>query len=226
MRELSPSLLSANFANLEKDINMLEKSGVNWLHLDVMDGMFVPNITFGPVLIKDIRKITSMFFDVHLMIEEPSRYIEAFSKAGADMYTVHYEATKHLHRTVQQIKNHGMRAGVSINPHTPVQNLKYIINDVDLVLIMSVNPGFGGQKFIDKTFDKVRELKELIMSSNSDALIEVDGGVCHDNAGKLVELGADVLVAGSAVFGADVPSQSIKTFMEVMNEDSSLGRRG
>lgn len=226
MAELSPSILSANFAKLGEEVKMVERAGAKWVHIDIMDGMFVPNITFGPVVMKDIRKECSLFFDVHLMIEEPGRYVDMFKDAGADLFTVHYEACKHLHRVIQQAKAAGMKAGVSLNPHTPVQSLKNIIKDLDVVLIMSVNPGFGGQKFIEEAYDKVKELKQLIQDTGSKAIVEVDGGVGHHNAKALVDAGADVLVAGSAVFCADNPEESIRTFLEVMNEDSTDSRRG
>ncbi|PID82977.1 MAG: ribulose-phosphate 3-epimerase [Clostridiales bacterium] len=217
MAELSPSILSANFARLEEEMIMLEKAGLKWVHIDVMDGIFVPNITFGPVVIKDIRKVSNLFFDVHLMIEDPVRYAEEFKKVGADLFTMHYEACTHLHRAIQKVKSLGMKAGVSLNPHTPVSNLKHVINDIDVVLIMSVNPGFGGQKFIEEGIEKVKELKALINEKGANTIIEVDGGVCHENARALIDAGADVLVAGSAVFNAKDPVKSIEKFMEIMN---------
>lgn len=207
---ISPSLLSADFGNLQRDIEMVNRSQADWFHLDIMDGVFVPNISYGMPVIKAIKKYAKKPLDVHLMIIDPDRYIDDFQKAGADILTVHYETCNHLHRTVQNIKSKGMKAGVSLNPHTPVHLLKDIIADVDLVLIMSVNPGFGGQKFIPNAINKIKELKQLIIENNSNALIEVDGGVDQTNAKELVESGCDVLVAGSYIFGAEDQEKTIE----------------
>ena len=206
---IAPSMLSANFLHLEKDIELINSSEADWFHMDVMDGMFVPNISFGPMIIKQMASKATKVIDTHLMIEQPDRYISDFKDAGTDYLTVHYEACTHLHRTVQAIKNEGLRAGVSLNPHTPVHLLKDIIQELDLVLIMSVNPGFGGQKFIENALEKIKELKNLIQIKGSNALIEVDGGVNVNNAKALVDAGADVLVAGSAVFKAPDPTATI-----------------
>lgn len=207
---ISPSLLSADFGNLQKDIEMINQSEADWFHLDIMDGVFVPNISFGFPIIKFIKKYAKKPLDVHLMIVDPDRYIEDFQKVGADLLTIHYEACDHLHRTVQNIKSKGMKAGVSLNPHTPVHLLKDVIADLDLVLIMSVNPGFGGQKFIPNTIDKVKELKDLIVKKKSNALIEVDGGVDNTNAKLLIDAGCDALVAGSYIFGSENKMETIK----------------
>jgi len=207
---ISPSLLSADFGNLQRDIEMVNRSQADWFHLDIMDGVFVPNISYGMPVIKAIKKYAKKPLDVHLMIIDPDRYIDDFHKAGADILTVHYETCNHLHRTVQNIKSKGMKAGVSLNPHTPVHLLKDIIAELDLVLIMSVNPGFGGQKFIPNAINKIKELKQLIIENNSNAIIEVDGGVDHTNAKTLVEAGCDVLVAGSYIFGAEDPEKTIE----------------
>lgn len=210
---VAPSLLSANFANLQEDINMINQSEAQWIHIDVMDGVFVPNITIGPVVINSIKKHTSKILDVHLMIIEPDRYIENFKLAGADIISVHYEACKHLNRTINSIKNLGLKAGVVLNPHTNVNLLEDIISEVDLVLLMSVNPGFGGQKFIENTFKKISSLKNLIEKMNSKALIEIDGGVDTTNAKKLFETGANVLVAGNSVFTSENPISTIYTLL-------------
>ncbi len=210
---VAPSLLSANFANLQEDINMINQSEAQWIHIDVMDGVFVPNITIGPVVINSIKKHTSKILDVHLMIIEPDRYIENFKLAGADIISVHYEACKHLNRTINSIKNLGLKAGVVLNPHTNVNLLEDIISEVDLVLLMSVNPGFGGQKFIENTFKKISSLKNLIEKTNSKALIEIDGGVDTTNAKKLFETGANVLVAGNSVFTSENPISTIYTLL-------------
>ena len=202
-RMIAPSLLSADFGNLQQEIELINISNADWLHLDIMDGVFVPNISFGFPVIHYVREYSKKPLDVHLMIVQPERYIKEFRKAGADILTVHYEAVTHLHRTVYAIKDEGMKAGVVLNPHTNVMLLEDIINDVDLVLLMSVNPGFGGQKFIENTYLKIEKLKELILSKGSKALIEVDGGVNTGNASQLFESGADVLVAGNAVFKSD-----------------------
>ena len=209
MKLISPSLLSADFGNLQRDIEMLNRSDCDWLHVDVMDGIFVPNISFGQPVIKYIKKHALKPLDVHLMIEEPGRYIDDFKAAGADIITVHYEACKHLDRTVHQIKEAGLQAGVVLNPATPVSLLEDIVQVCDLVLLMSVNPGFGGQKFIENTYSKVRQLKDLINRKNRQCLIEVDGGCNVQNAPLLYEAGADVLVAGSAVFKSDDPCETI-----------------
>jgi ribulose-phosphate 3-epimerase len=205
MALIAPSLLSANFLKLEEESRMLNESQADWFHLDVMDGRFVPNISFGLPVISAIRKATTKVCDVHLMIEEPERYAEEFKKAGADVLSVHYEACRHLHRNIQQIKSLGMKAGVAINPHTPVENLFDVLGDIDLVCLMSVNPGFGGQKFIPKTLDKIRTLREAIDQAGVHVLIEIDGGVTLDNAASIVEAGADVLVAGNTVFASNDP---------------------
>lgn len=208
-RLIAPSLLSADFGNLNKDIEMINTSQADWFHLDIMDGVFVPNISFGFPVIKQVKKMAKKPLDVHLMIVEPDRYIEKFKDAGADILTVHLEACTHLHRTLAQIRALGMKAGVSINPHTPVEHLENILGEVDLVLIMSVNPGFGGQKFIKKSLDKISRLRKMIDSNKFDTLIEVDGGVDIDNARMLFDAGANVLVAGNAVFGASNPAEMI-----------------
>jgi ribulose-phosphate 3-epimerase len=207
---IAPSMLSANFSNLQADVEMVNKSNADWFHLDIMDGVFVPNISFGMPIIKAIKDIATLPLDVHLMIVQPERYIGDFKKAGADILTIHYEASTHLHRSIAEIKREGMKAGVVLNPHTPVSVLEDIIAEVDVVLLMSVNPGFGGQKFIINTYNKISRLKELIVKTNSNALIEVDGGVSLDNASKLIGVGADVLVAGSAIFGSEDPALTIE----------------
>jgi ribulose-phosphate 3-epimerase len=199
---VAPSLLSANFLNLAEDCKMLNSSSADWYHLDVMDGRFVPNISFGPMIIEFIRKATTKVCDVHLMIEEPEKYAEQFKKAGADILTVHIEACRHLHRNLQQIKGLGMKAGIALNPHTPVSLLKDVLADTDLVCLMSVNPGFGGQVFIPQTLQKIRELRNMIDEQGLPTLIEIDGGVTLENARSIVEAGAHVLVAGSTVFKA------------------------
>ncbi len=206
---VAPSLLSANFLKLEDECRMVHESEAEWFHLDVMDGRFVPNISYGMPLIKQMRKTTDKVFDVHLMIVEPEKYAEDFKNAGADILTVHYEACTHLHRNIQQIKSLGMQAGVALNPHTPVLLLQDVIRDIDLVLIMSVNPGFGGQQFIPQTFEKVKELRRMIDETQSKTKIEVDGGVTLQNAKSIVEAGADVLVAGNTVFSSPDPTATI-----------------
>jgi len=206
---LSPSMLSADFMKLGADIEMINKSEADWFHLDIMDGVFVPNITFGFGIIRQMKKLAQKPFDVHLMIVEPDRYLAQFRDAGSDIITVHYEATKHLHRCIQTIKSLGMKAGVSLNPHTPVALLEDIISELDLVLIMSVNPGFGGQKFIANSIDKIKRTKDLIVRRGSNALIEVDGGVDNTNAAALCNAGADVLVAGSYIFNSENPMRTI-----------------
>ena len=208
---ISPSFLSADFANLSQDIEMINQSKAEWFHLDVMDGVFVPNISFGMSIIKRIGSLTNKVLDVHLMIVNPEKFISEFKSAGANILTVHYEACTHLHRTVQEIKDSGMKAGVALNPHTPVHNLVDVIKDLDMVLIMSVNPGFGGQSFIENTFKKVKELKELINSTGSSCLIQVDGGVNDKNAKLLLEAGVDVLVAGNYIFKSDNALSTIES---------------
>ncbi len=208
---IAPSVLSADFANLQRDIEMINRSEADWFHVDVMDGVFVPNISFGMPVIKSIAKHATKPLDVHLMITDPDKYISDFAEAGANILTVHYEAATHLHRTIQAIKSNGMKAGVALNPHTPVSMLSEIIADIDLVLVMSVNPGFGGQSFIENTYKKLRQLREMKLSSNSNCLVEVDGGVNNTNASLLVECGADVLVAGNYVFASNDPAAAIRS---------------
>ena len=212
MIKIAPSLLSADFLKLQQECEMLNNSEADWFHLDVMDGRFVPNISFGPMIIEFIRKATPKFCDVHLMIEEPENFTEAFCKAGADSISVHIEACRHLHRNIQQIKSYGVKAAVAINPHTPIDCLQDIIGDIDMVCIMSVNPGFGGQSFIPHTLTKIKQLRELIDEQLLNVKIEVDGGVSLKNAKEIIEAGADVLVAGNAVFKTDNPTQTIAAF--------------
>lgn len=207
---ISPSLLAADFGNLERDIDMVNRSEASWLHLDIMDGVFVPNISFGFPVIKYVKKLSSKALDVHLMIVEPDRYLERFCRAGAEILTVHYEACMHLDRTVNEIRRLGMKAGVSLNPHTPVSLLKNVLPYIDMVLLMTVNPGYGGQSFIENSYNKIRELREMIDKDSNDVLIQVDGGVGLENAARLVDAGVDVLVAGSSVFGSDDPPGTIR----------------
>ena len=213
---LAPSILAADFANLERDIKMINDSEADWFHIDIMDGIFVPNISFGFPVLKSITKHAKKTIDVHLMIVDPDRYIKEFALLGSTNLTVHYEACTHLHRTLQAIKAEGMKAGVALNPHTPVNLLKDVIADIDQVIIMSVNPGFGGQSFIEHTYKKIRELKEIILNANAPTLIEIDGGVTDQNAEKLLASGADILVAGSFIFNSKDPSHTIKAMKNIM----------
>jgi ribulose-phosphate 3-epimerase len=212
---IAPSLLSADFLKLQQECDMLNQSRADWYHLDVMDGVFVPNISFGPMLIEFFRKATTKVCDVHLMIQQPERYVEAFHKAGADILTVHLEASTHLHRTIQHIKQLGMQAGVAINPHTPIETLKDILCDIDLVCLMSVNPGFGGQKFIPQTLHKIKTLKAMIQQQSLSVKIEIDGGVTLENAAEILNAGADVLVAGNTVFKSSDPLATIEALKKL-----------
>ncbi|MDC3341156.1 ribulose-phosphate 3-epimerase [Flavobacteriaceae bacterium] len=212
---IAPSVLAADFANLQRDVTMINESMADWFHIDIMDGVFVPNISFGMPVLKAIGTHAEKPLDVHLMIVDPDRYIQTFAELGAEILTVHYEACTHLHRSLQAIKQHGMKAGVALNPHTPVALLKDVLGDLDLVCLMSVNPGFGGQKFIEHTYQKVRELNSMRQEQNANFLIEIDGGVTSDNALALKEAGADVLVAGSFVFNAEDPLATVADLKKI-----------
>ena len=214
MIKLAPSILSADFARLLEDVKKVEKAGCEYLHIDVMDGHFVPNITLGPGIVKSLRKDVNMVFDAHLMIENPDNYIKEFADAGCDIIVVHQEACTHLHRTIQNIKSHGIKAGVALNPATPIETIKYVLQDVDMVLLMSVNPGFGGQSYIPVVTEKIKELKSLIDEMNLDIDIEVDGGVKPSNIAEVVNAGANVIVAGSAIFNAGNIDEAVKSLRE------------
>ena len=214
---IAPSLLAADFANLQRDIEMINNSDADWFHIDIMDGVFVPNISFGMPVLEAITKHTKKTIDVHLMIVDPDRYLKTFKKLGANILTVHYEACTHLHRTLQAIKAEGMKAGVALNPHTSIDLLEDVINDIDMVCLMSVNPGFGGQSFIENTYSKIEKLKALITRKNATTLIEIDGGVTNKNAVQLANAGADVLVAGNFVFKAINPTQTIFDLKKMLN---------
>ena len=214
---IAPSVLAADFANLQREVEMINQSEADWFHIDIMDGVFVPNISFGMPVLEAINRHASKTIDVHLMIVDPDRYIKEFAKLGANNLTVHYEACTHLHRSLQAIKTEGMKAGVALNPHTNVDLLRDIIADIDLVCLMSVNPGFGGQSFIENTYNKITRLKEIIREAGASTLIEIDGGVTSENIGQLVKAGADVLVAGSFVFKAENPSETIKSLKSLAN---------
>jgi ribulose-phosphate 3-epimerase len=214
---IAPSILAADFANLQRDVEMINRSEADWFHIDIMDGVFVPNISFGMPVLRDIVKHASKTIDCHLMIVDPDRYVETFAQLGCTILTVHYEACTHLHRTLQLIKSHGMKAGVALNPHTSVDLLKDLIQDIDLVCLMSVNPGFGGQSFIENTYDKVARLKEMIDAKGCDTLIEIDGGVTDKNAKQLADAGADVLVAGSYVFKSTDQEATVKSLRALAN---------
>jgi ribulose-phosphate 3-epimerase len=213
---IAPSVLAADFANLQRDIEMINSSEADWFHIDIMDGVFVPNISFGMPVLEAIAKHAKKTIDVHLMIVDPDRYIKTFATLGANVLTVHYEACAHLHRTLQAIKAEGMKAGVALNPHTPIALLENVIQDIDLVCIMSVNPGFGGQSFIENTYKKVSQLKELIVKNNATTIIEIDGGVTSKNAKQLVEVGTDVLVAGNFVFKSENPIETISAMKKLL----------
>ena len=217
MNIIAPSMLACDFGNLYSEIQMVNKSEANWFHIDVMDGVFVPNISFGTPIMKVLKKNAKKTLDVHLMIVNPDNYLESFAELGADILTVHYEACTHLHRTVQRVKDLKMKAGVAINPHTPITSLKSIIKEIDLVCIMSVNPGFGGQSFIEGTYSKIEELKSLIKEQSSKAIIEIDGGVNSENAKKLIDCGANALVAGSFVFKSKNPTETISELSSLIN---------
>jgi len=217
VKKIAPSILSADFSNLEKDIKMLEEGGAHLLHIDVMDGHFVPNITMGPVVIEAINEVAEIPLDVHLMIDDPAYYIDAFVNAGADYLTVHVEAVNHLHRVVQQIKSHGIKAGVSLNPHTSLSLIENILNDIDLVLIMSVNPGFGGQSFIPQTITKLQKLNAILKEKNIENIeIEVDGGIKLDNIKEVSDAGCDIFVSGSGIFNTDDPKKTIQNMIKII----------
>lgn len=218
MIKLAPSILSADFARLLEDVKKVEKAGCEYLHIDVMDGHFVPNITLGPAIVKSLRKDVNMVFDTHLMIENPDNYIKDFVDAGSDIIVVHVEACRHLHRTIQNIKSYNVKAGVALNPATPIESIKHILQDVDMVLIMTVNPGFGGQSFIENTIDKIKELKQIIDEKNLKVDIQVDGGIKPSNIHKVVEAGANIIVAGSAIFN----SEDIEETVMLMRKNASV----
>ncbi len=223
MKKIAPSLLSANFANLEKDIKMLEAGGADMLHLDVMDGHFVPNITIGPPVVKAVKKVANIPLDVHLMISNPDFYVDAFMDAGADYLSLHVESTPHVHRVLQKIKARGIKAGVSLNPHTPVSFLENILDDIDLILIMSVNPGFGGQSFIPGSLRKIKQVRELLALNNSEHIeIEVDGGIKQDNIKEVSDAGCDIFVSGSGIFNAKNPKEMIAKMKMLLNSETSF----
>lgn len=214
MIKIAPSILSADFARLLQDVKKVEEAGCEYLHIDVMDGHFVPNITLGPNIVKSLRKEVNMVFDAHLMIENPDMYIEDFAKAGCDIIVVHQEACKHLHRTIQNIKSHGIKAGVALNPATPIETIKHVLKDIDMVLIMTVNPGFGGQSFIDGMIEKIKELKDILKDQNLNVDIQVDGGIKPSNVADVVNAGANIIVAGSAIFNSSNIKETVIEFRE------------